>query len=278
MRPAILNDITRCAGCEACVLACKEANGLPRGEADHLSATAWTAIERHGGISVKRQCMHCLDPACASVCPVGALHKTAAGPVIYDQDKCIGCRYCMIACPFGVPTYEWSSPLPRVKKCIFCFDRLAAGGQPACTAACPTGATLFGDRDELVAEARRRIAAEPGRYVDRIYGLTEAGGTSVLYLSGVPFEQIGFKTELQNRAYPQLTWDILSKLPNVVAVGGVLLGGIWWISGRRNTLDQVRRGEISLAEAMRRKPPLGGGEPPRADDEPARPSGAPEEE
>lgn len=257
-KPAMLIDLTRCIGCEACVWACKESNGLPREDGvAELSATTWSALERHRGVAVRRQCMHCLEPACASVCPVGALHKTAEGPVVYDESRCIGCRYCMVGCPFGVPKYEWSKQLPTVKKCLFCFEsRQAKGQQPACAAACPTGATQFGDRDELLAEARRRMAENPGRYVPRIYGEREAGGTSMLYLSSVPFEELGFKTQLANESYPGMSWEILSKLPNVVSVGGVLLAGIWWITGRRDTLEQARRGQITLEEAMDKKPPL----------------------
>lgn len=257
-KPAMLIDLTRCIGCEACVWACKESNGLPRETGvTRLSSTTWSALERHRGIPVRRQCMHCLEPACASVCPVGALHKIPAGPVLYDADKCIGCRYCMVGCPFGVPKYEWDKPLPTVKKCLFCFEnRVAQGRQPACAEACPTGATLFGDRDELLKTARERLAAAPDRYVQRIYGEQEAGGTSMLYLSDVPFEELGFKTTLASESYPGMTWEILSKLPNVVTVGGAVLAGIWWITGRRDTLDQVRRGELTLDEAMEKKPPL----------------------
>jgi formate dehydrogenase iron-sulfur subunit len=262
MTPAILTDLTKCIGCEACVLACKEVNGLPREGGDKLSADTWTAVEHRNdaagrAVHVRRQCMHCLEPACASVCPVGALHKTPEGPVVYDGDRCIGCRYCMLGCPFGVPKYEWSEPLPKVRKCQLCFTtRLSQGRQPACTEACPTGATTFGDRDELVREARRRLEAEPDRYVPRIYGLEEAGGTSILYLSAVPFEQLGFKTALSKDAYPGLTWEVLSKIPDVVTAGGALLFGIWWITGRRETLGKARRGEITLDEALARKPPL----------------------
>jgi len=259
MTPAILTDLTRCVGCEACVWACKEINDLPRGDgAEKLSATTWTAIDRRGAVNVRRQCMHCLDPTCASVCPVKALYKSEAGPVVYDADRCIGCRYCMLSCPFGIPRYEWDSPRPRVQKCVMCFEkRLAEGRQPACTEACPTGATTFGDRDQLLREAHRRIAEEPGRYVDHVYGETEAGGTSVLYLSGVPFEEIGFATGIADEAYPKLTWEILSKLPSVVGVGGAALLGIWWITGRRDTLERARRGEITPERARQLKPPLG---------------------
>jgi len=258
MHPAILTDLTKCIGCEACVHACREVNELPRGgDTATLSAKSWTAVEHRDGIHVRRQCMHCLDPACASVCPVAALHKTPEGPVLYDESRCIGCRYCMVACPFGVPKYEWDSALPRVQKCILCFERrLKDGLQPACTAACPTGATVFGDRDALIADARGRLAAHPERYVDHVYGLSEAGGTSVLYLSSVPFAQLGFKVLPNGDPYPRLTWDVLSRLPTVVSVGGVLLLGIWWLSNRRVTLEQVARGEISAEQARREHPPL----------------------
>jgi len=259
MKPAILTDLTKCIGCAACVMACKEINDLPAGGEDRLSADTWCAVKEEHGIWVRRQCMHCLDPACATVCPVGALHKTPEGPVVYDESRCIGCRYCMIGCPFGIPRYEWDEPRPRVQKCILCFEkRLAVGEQPACTAACPTGAIVFGDRDELVRTAKQRIAAAPGRYLDHVFGETEAGGTSVLYLSNVSLESLGFSGGLRGGPYPRLTWDVLSKLPNVVSVGAVLLFGIWWISGRRDTLERVRNGELTLEQAMERKPPFGG--------------------
>jgi formate dehydrogenase iron-sulfur subunit len=259
MQAAILNDLTRCIGCEACVWACKEVNELPREDgAEELSATTWTTVEDHGPIHVRRNCMHCLEPACAEVCPVGALQKTPLGPVTYDESRCIGCRYCMVACPFGVPKYEWDSPLPRVQKCIMCFEkRLAEGREPACTAACPTGASIFGDRDDLIDEAHRRIRENPGRYVDHVYGQHEAGGTSVLYLSGVPFEELAFKDVLHGSPYPRLTWSIMSKLPHVVGVGAVALCGIWWITSRRDLLAQVESGEMTVEEAMNRMPPFG---------------------
>ncbi len=237
MSHAMLIDLTRCAGCGACARACKEVNGLP-GKTGRLSAATWLSVEPHGDLHVRRQCMHCVDPACASVCPVAALRKRPEGPVTYDEDRCIGCRYCMVACPFGVPKYEWSKALPRVQKCIMCAEkRLAEGRPPACAEACPTGATRFGQRRDLLAEAQRRIEANPGRYVDRIYGLVEAGGTSVMYLSPVPFGQLGFPESLETKPYPRLTWDVLSKIPNIVATGGVLMFGIWWIVNRRMQME-----------------------------------------
>ncbi len=256
MKPAILTDLTKCAGCKACVWACKEINGNSRDDGGvHLSATTYTAVEKRAGLNVRRQCMHCDEPACASACPVGALYKSAAGPVLYEVKKCIGCRYCMVACNFQIPTYEWHNVNPQVRKCIMCYDkRLAKGQQPACTAACPTGATKFGDRDALIKEAQARIDASPGRYVNHIYGVKEAGGTSVLYLSSVPFAELGFQPTQESSPYPKLTWAVLSKLPNVVSVAAVGLGGMWWIFNRRDTMEKVRRGEITLEEAMGKAP------------------------
>lgn len=249
MKAAMLIDLTRCTGCEACTWACKEINNLPREDgAKTFAANTYTHIDRVGDVSVRKQCMHCEEPACASVCPVGALVKTAEGPVTYDEDKCIGCRYCMIGCPFDVPKYEWSSQVPRVRKCIMCAEkRVTKGEQPACAEVCPTGATKFGDRTALLEEAHRRIAENPDRYVAHVYGEREAGGTSVFYLSAVPFEKLGFKTKIQTESYPQLTWRVLSKLPNVVSVAGVSLVGLWWIIKRRDTLAEKHREAVLAA-------------------------------
>ncbi len=242
MKAAILTDLTKCIGCGACALACQEINGLPKQEKPvKLCSTAWTVVRHEKGLNIRQQCMHCLEPTCASVCPVAALRKTPEGPVIYDEARCIGCRYCMFACPFGIPKYEWDDPLPKVRKCIMCYEkRVRDGKQPACTSACPTGATKFGDRDALIAEAKSRIAGGPERYVNQIFGLDEAGGTSVLYLSPIPFEQLGFKSTLQHKPYPKLTWEILSKIPSIVTVGGVALAGVYWIVNRRMMMERMR--------------------------------------
>jgi formate dehydrogenase iron-sulfur subunit len=244
-RKAILFDATLCIGCGACYAACKEQNALPQTAADilrdDLSADTYTVVNRRGGRYVRRLCMHCEDPTCVSVCPVGALTKTAEGPVAYDAAKCMGCRYCMQACPFEVPRYEWDDPLaPRVRKCEMCRGRIADGLAPACATVCPTGATTFGERDALLEVATRRIRENPGRYVDHVYGADEVGGTSVLILSDVPFEALGYRTDLPKEPLPQLTWSILHKLPRVLGDGGVLMSGIWWITNRRK---EVRRAE-----------------------------------
>jgi formate dehydrogenase iron-sulfur subunit len=236
---AMLLDITLCVGCNTCQAACKDANKLPEGVEDRLSLTAFTALSEHDGKFVRHLCQHCVEPTCVSVCPVGALTKTAAGPVVYDAEKCIGCRYCLQACPFHVPRYEWSSTRPGIRKCKFCADRIAQGLPTACAEACPTGATKFGDRADLLAEAARRISAEPGKYVDTVYGKDDVGGTSMLYLSPVPFAVLGFDPRLRNAPMPLLTMSALSKAPTVLTVGGVVLAGIWWITSRRQEVRAV---------------------------------------
>jgi formate dehydrogenase iron-sulfur subunit len=208
-------------------------------------------VNARGGRFVRQLCMHCEQPTCASVCPVGALTKTSAGPVVYDESKCMGCRYCMQACPFNVPRYEWDSAAPRVRKCTLCADRVAEGLPTACATVCPTGATKFGDRDALAQEARARIRDNPGKYIDHIYGFEEVGGTSVLILSDVPMEALGYPVKLDTKPLPLLTWNVLQKIPNLVTVGGVLMGGIWWITNRRNEVRRAERAAERRAESDR---------------------------
>ncbi len=236
MSQAILFDSTKCVGCRACEGACAERWNLAYDDRiaaeEKLSARKLTTIRTVGERYVRRMCMHCNEPTCVSVCPVGAFQKTKAGPVVYDESRCIGCRYCMQACPFQVPAYEWSSRLPRIKKCDFCADRQAKGQPPACVEACPVQAAISGDRDALIAEARERLRRSPGEYHPKIYGVDEAGGTSVLMLSAVPFEQLGLKA-FGPEPLPALTWRALALVPDVATVGSVLLGGIYWITHRR---------------------------------------------
>ncbi|HZU26336.1 MAG TPA: 4Fe-4S dicluster domain-containing protein [Bryobacteraceae bacterium] len=246
MTNGILYDSTLCIGCKACEQACAQRWSLPYNETiaaeEQISAHKLTAIQQHGDRFVRRICMHCKEPTCVSVCPVAALQKTREGPVIYDESRCMGCRYCMTACPFQVPVYEWTSTTPRVRKCDMCRQRQLAGRQTACAETCPTGATKFGERTALIAEAQQRIAEKPKDYYPRIYGVHEAGGTSVLILSAVPFEQLGLRTNLPSEPLPHLTWNVLSHVPDIGSVGSVLLGGIWWITHRR---EQVAREEGS---------------------------------
>jgi formate dehydrogenase iron-sulfur subunit len=241
----LLIDISKCVGCRQCAYACADANNLPQEEATELSATHYTVVQSYFNDQtfVRRLCMHCNEPTCVSVCLVGAFRKTETGAVVYDESKCIGCRYCMQACPFEVPRYEWSKLSPRVQKCKMCYERVAAGGKTACAEACQFGATTFGDRDDLVKEARKRIDENPGTYINHIYGLTEAGGTSVLFISNVPFEQLGFPMNLPNNAMPQLSWKVLSQVPKYSVAAGVVLFGIHWITARRTEVAQFEAEE-----------------------------------
>ena len=241
-KKALLLDISLCIGCNSCQAGCKVENKLDPQEEKYLSLTAYTALDTYNDKFVRRLCQHCEVPTCVSVCPVGALQKTEAGPVTYDGEKCIGCRYCLQACPFRVPRYEWKSTKPRIQKCNFCVSRQSRGLQTACAEACPTGATKFGTRAALLQEARKRISASPGKYVDRIFGQEDVGGTSMLYLSPVAFEQVGFDTRLGTTPMPLLTHNAMEKIPSVVSVGAVLLGGIWWITKRR---DEVQKHEAA---------------------------------
>lgn len=202
----MLYDATKCIGCKACMVACSEANDLvpDAGTSDNrwqmpldLNARTKNIIKLYkdepGGVYsfIKRQCMHCVDPACTTACMLGALKKREHGIVTYDADLCVGCRYCEMACPFGVPKFEWSSLAPLIVKCELCKHRIAEGKQPACTEVCPTHAVIYGTRDQLLADAHQRIREHPDLYIDHVYGEHEAGGTQVLYLSSVDFEKLG---------------------------------------------------------------------------------------
>jgi formate dehydrogenase iron-sulfur subunit len=243
MSYALLLDTTRCVGCMACQEACQTEHGFPVREEKTLSATARTTVEPHGDYYVRRMCMHCESPSCVSVCPVAALRKTPEGPVVYDEKVCMGCRYCLAACPFGVPRYEWDSVTPRVQKCTMCHHRITEGKLPACVEACPAEAVTFGTRSEMLAEARLRIMSNPDQYVPRIYGEHIVGGTSVFVLASVPFDELGFNDRLGDQPMPELTWKALSKIPEVVTLGGAFMMGLFWIIERRNKNISRKGGE-----------------------------------
>ena len=200
----LLSDPTKCIGCKACVSACREANGLEpdttwSGGLYHaplaLSAKAKTVIKLYDDGKqqsfFKAQCMHCLDPACANACMLGAFKKREYGIVSYDVNYCVGCRYCEVACPYGVPKFEWSKAIPKMVKCELCNHRIAQGRIPACAEVCPKGAVIYGKRDDLLREAKARLAAHPDVYVQKVYGEHDGGGTQCLYISHIPFENLG---------------------------------------------------------------------------------------
>jgi formate dehydrogenase iron-sulfur subunit len=235
----VLVDMTRCIGCRACQVACKSWNErtVQKTSCDgdftspkDLSSACYTRIrfveqpknDFPVWSFVKSQCMHCKDPACVSACPVGAFTKNENGAVLYNFDRCIGCRYCMIACPFGIPKYEWRSTSPAIRKCTFCADRLENGKKPACVQTCPSNAMLFGTLDDITKEAEKRVRENPDKYVNHIFGKEEAGGTQWLYLSALPFDQLGFVTKIPPVKLPGLTWNMLSEIP--VKVGALVVG------------------------------------------------------
>lgn len=217
-------------------MSCADAHNLPEPEFDPktgydkprmMTEIQWTAVNRYqtdtGRIFVKRQCMHCSQPACVAACPTKAMYKTSQGPVIWRADKCMGCRYCMISCPFDVPKFEFGSAVPRIQKCILCWDRLGKGKQPACVENCVGKALVFGSRSDLMETAKERIYGNPDKYYHHIYGEHEVGGTGWFYVSAVPFEQIGFKNDLGITAYPEYTKQFLYSVPVVLLLWPAML-------------------------------------------------------
>jgi len=243
----ILIDVTKCTGCERCAAACVEAHGLDaiRADADRattadgLSANRYTSVIKvDDGRFGKKSCMHCQEPSCVEACLVGGITKSPDGPVIYDPAKCIGCRYCMLACPFSVPRYEWDETIPFMRKCDMCAGRLTEGKQPACVEACPTQALIFGEREELLKLAHDRLDAHPAGYRQHVWGEEEFGGTSVLYISDVDLGSLGWP-EADPASIPSLTHPLISKTPHIgLGVAAGLLG-VNWIVKRRMTVPRI---------------------------------------
>ena len=225
----VLVDTTRCIGCRSCEVACAKTHDLPIPDVKDdgalakertTSETSYTVVNRFetekGEVFVKKQCMHCWQPACASACLTNAMYKTHQGPVIWRSKKCMGCRFCMVSCPYDIPKFEFNSTNPRIMKCTMCWERIEEGKKPACVAACPTDTLMFGMKRELMEIARVRVYRHPNDYVHEIYGEHAVGGTGWLYLSAVPFEQIGFRTDLGTTPYPEFTRDFLYAVPVVL--------------------------------------------------------------
>lgn len=262
----VLHDITLCIGCRRCEGACNTVNELPKPEVPftdldvlenkrRTDAQTYTVVNRKPGngdqpVFVKNQCNHCLEPACASACFVKAFRKTEEGAVTYDASVCVGCRYCMVACPFEIPTYEYDNAFsPRVMKCTMCHPRVQEGKLPGCVESCPTEALVFGKRDDLIKIARQRITRRPDKYVDHIYGEREMGGTSWLYLSGVPFETIGMRMDLGVTPAPELTSGALGAVPMIVGLWPVLLTGVYAMSKRKEKIAKEEK-EKAVADAV----------------------------
>ena len=247
----VLTDTTRCIGCRTCEVACAEAHGLPVPDVQNdgaleaerrTSDTQWTVVNRYetdeGDVFVKKQCMHCWQPGCTAACLTNAMYKTHSGPVIWRSDKCMGCRYCMISCPFEIPKFEYDSWNPKIHKCNMCWERLQEGQKPACVDACPTDALMFGRKRELMEVARVRIYNHPQKYVHQVYGEHEVGGTGWLYLSSVPFEQLGFRTDLGTTPYPDYTREFLYAVPVVLFAVPAFLLGLRFLSENEEELEE----------------------------------------
>ncbi|MCG6950392.1 MAG: 4Fe-4S binding protein [Acidobacteria bacterium] len=261
-RYGLLHDTTLCVGCRSCEVACKEVNGLPPVEKPigdqevfdktrRTSDTSLTVVNRYleaegdqQAVYRKLQCMHCNEPCCATVCLVHAFEKTPEGPVLYHPELCMGCRYCVMACPYNALAYEYGEPLtPRVMRCTMCYDRIKDGQMPGCAEACPMGAITFGRRDELIEVARERIRKYPDRYINHIFGEHEFGGTSWLLLSGVEFGKLDLEEGLTYEPLPAIATSYLGVVPLVVTIYPGLLLGMHAFSKRQEAVAKKEREE-----------------------------------
>lgn len=258
-RLGVLVDTTRCIGCRRCEYACRDAHNIPAGQLQDYDDRSLLEKMRRPAVDsltvvneftdpqspdepvdVKVQCMHCDHPACVSACIVGAFSKEENGAVIWDTHKCIGCRYCMVACPFQIPAFEYEKAIaPRIVKCDFCYERTKSGGAPACVEICPMEALTFGKRFELVKLARSRIRKHENRYISHIYGESEVGGTAWLYLASVKFKNLALP-EHGSRPAPGASESIQHAIfkyfiPPISLFA--LLGSIMWLGKNRNGIE-----------------------------------------
>ena len=273
-RKGLLHDTSLCVGCRSCEFACTEVNNLPpppqpvgdtkvfektRGPSDKL----YTVVNRYRGdakgspvVFRKHQCMHCNEPCCASVCFVRAFKKTPEGPVLYDPTVCVGCRYCIFACPYYALAYEYDKPAtPRVVRCTMCYPLIVKGKVPACAEACPTGAIQYGEREKLILVARERMRKWPDRYYPVLFGENEYGGTSWLTLLVRPPERLGLPADLPHDPLPNLTTSFLSMAPLVAAIFPGMLGGFHAFTKRKQKVaeERMRRHEAELNNRHRQE-------------------------
>jgi len=280
MAKGVLVDLTKCFGCGSCTVACKmynknewiEHRAPSDGERATLADENWTVIQKcrldratgkqiipidgletpsktggegEGGGNevwryVKRQCLHCKEPACASSCFATAFRKNESGETVYYPNLCVGCRYCMLACPFSIPKFEWNKPLPALTKCMMCSDRIQNGDPPVCVAVCPTDVMKFGEQEELLKEAKE-IIYNDSRYVRYIYGEEEAGGTAWIYISDKPFEELGFRMNVPKHPLNHHTKPFMHKTPYVAAIWFAILAGLYFITSfaiRRSSVKE----------------------------------------
>jgi len=251
----LLHDTTLCVGCRSCEAACNVVNELPKATAPigdqavfakerRPTATALTVVNRYAVdgklVYRKQQCMHCNEPSCVSVCLVSALTKSPEGPVVYDPQACMGCRYCMTACPYYALAYEYGSNNPRVMRCTMCYSRIKDGKNPGCADACPTGAIQFGKRSDLLRVARDRFQKHPGKYVEHIFGEHEFGGTSWMLVAGTSFGNLGLGSfaNASHTPLPELTKSFLSLVPLVLTLWPGLLVGFYAFTQRKEKLSE----------------------------------------